>query len=67
MDRIGLTHEDQRQRPLECGGELSAAGRYEIGELLWPLVWFEKRRRDRDTKRATPGSDEGSANGLSTR
>ncbi len=39
-------------------GELSARGRYEAEQLLWPLVWFEKRRRDKDTKRTSKAADE---------
>lgn len=36
-------------------GELSDMGLYEVEQLLKPLVWFEKRRRDKDTK---PGSND---------
>lgn len=31
-------------------GELSDMGLYEVEQLLKPLVWFEKRRRDKDVK-----------------
>ena len=40
-------------------GELTARGRHEVEQLLKPLVWFEKRRKDKDSKRVST-SDESS-------
>jgi GTPase SAR1 family protein len=42
-------------------GELSARGLWEVEQLLKPLVWFEKRRRDKDVRGAKAGGarDEG--------
>ena len=39
-------------------GELQARGKYEVEQLLWPLVWFEKRRKDKDVKKGGPAADE---------
>jgi hypothetical protein len=39
-------------------GELSKAGRDEVERLIFPLVWFEKRRKDKEGAGADPRADE---------
>ena len=50
-DTPGITPE------ISPSGELQARGRYEVEQLLKPLCWFEKLRKDKEATKADPSAE----------